>query len=610
MNPITPDEGQVIIQLFLNGENSNKIASKTGRSSSGIYHYLKRNGFDPNCKDIRGDEEKLIISLADKGESVLSISKITNRRYESIFSFLKRKGYHDNLTVKNVSSEEAKNITCLYRQGKTIQEIADDLKRSYPTIKRTLIKNGIDIKQEKEAKINERNNSICSMYLDGQSITEISKNTEYCAETISNVLKQAGIEIRTQKNISDYEDMVIDLYNKGFNCNEIGKIIEMSGRSVSLLLKSKMIDVRSNRYTQEDHDSIISLYTVEKLSCSQIANILGKSPHGIVEHIKSNGIEIRNNLYSDTEKNDIIRLYKERKNPKEIATIIGRSRGGVWKYLNRKGCNTSRKSISNLNPEEIEDICTRYENLESSRSIGDDYNLSDNTIISILDSCGVQIRRPGVTTPVKHENFFEIIDTEEKAYILGLLISDGYVIISKRENHSDTVFWGLTLQTCDKYMLELIKDIIGLDNKKIYHARNEYSLTVTSKKMVNDLAKYGVVPRKCKSVYFPYDKLDKSLYRHLIRGIFDGDGCISKNTCSFTGNNILLPEIQNVLVNDLGINRTKITTKKDGVTVFAFSSKTDVSKFFHYLYDDSTIYLKRKYEKFLLLDYICTDNHV
>ena len=205
-------------------------------------------------------------------------------------------------------------------------------------------------------------------------------------------------------------------------------------------------------------------------------------------------------------------------------------------------------------------------------------------------------------THIENEDFFHIIDTEEKAYLLGFMISDGYIIKEcGTRKHSPIV--GLTLQSQDKYILEYMKKLIGVNNKITEYCRiknngvfYENSLCISSKQISEDLAQYGVVPRKSHIIKFPYN-IDKKFYSHLIRGIFDGDGCISNQLITFYGNESLVNSIKDILQTVLNINNVK-TIKRIGCYSFTFSAKKDVFNFYNYIYKDATIYLTRKKEKF------------
>lgn len=310
---------------------------------------------------------------------------------------------------------------------------------------------------------------------------------------------------------------------------------------------------------------------------------------------------------TEDERKEIIQLFKAGVRPCKISLLVNHSKDSVIKELNKAGFSTSRSIINRLTQEEINDICKMYNDKISTKKIVDKYYdkiKSENTIISIVKQNGINIRGRGVPTKIADENFFETIDKEEKAYILGLLIADGYVIYPQTRMNRNPV-WGITLHKNDAYIIDRIKSIIGI-NKKTCEERSEKVLTVVSKKMVDDLSKYGVVPRKSFKTFFPV--IPKEMERHLIRGIFDGDGCISNGICSFYGNYKLLQGIQEVLSKDLGINKGKITIREtNGADSISFGKKGNVLKFYHYIYDNSTIYLTRKKIKFEQLKFIADE---
>lgn len=99
--------------------------------------------------------------------------------------------------------------------------------------------------------------------------------------------------------------------------------------------------------------------------------------------------------------------------------------------------------------------------------------------------------------------------------------------------------------------------------------------------------------------------------KHFIRGYFDGDGCITGwlatekgkadrvrykfDICSKTIT--MLSDIQKVLSkNDINVNINYL--KRDDMYRISTSSKSEVSKLYHYLYDDANFYLSRKFNKF------------
>ena len=148
-----------------------------------------------------------------------------------------------------------------------------------------------------------------------------------------------------------------------------------------------------------------------------------------------------------------------------------------------------------------------------------------------------------------------------------------------------------------------------------YSAGNSYNntkssaveLAICSKKIVEDLAKLGIGPKKSHTVKFPAVRED--LKSHLIRGIWDGDGSVLYRKAHVTskrehpevqlcGNINITNTVKNILIDKLGIRDVKLHPVSS-IFLFRYSSSSAV-KITNYLYKDCTIYLDRKYEKYLL----------
>ena len=309
----------------------------------------------------------------------------------------------------------------------------------------------------------------------------------------------------------------------------------------------------------------------------------------------------------------IVEMYLECRNCKKISKILGYTNDTITKHVHKANLPLGTRMIDNLFPYEIEDICQKYKDKVMTSKIMESYPFikCENTVVDIVRKRDIPIRENGrFISIIEREDFFESIEEENQAYLVGLLIADGYVIGHKHnpKKAGRTPAWGIALNYKDKYILEWIKDTVGLHTKIVRTNRNTYFINTTSKKMVDDLGKYGVVPRKSFLTYLP-DNIPKEMQRHLIRGILDGDGCISNHTCSFYGNKDLLIGIRSLLKEEIGIGDKKITHRERGIGAdsFSFSSRECVKKFYHYLYDDATIFMKRKYEKFLKLNCIEED---
>lgn len=199
-------------------------------------------------------------------------------------------------------------------------------------------------------------------------------------------------------------------------------------------------------------------------------------------------------------------------------------------------------------------------------------------------------------------DYFEIIDTEEKAYWLGFLCADGYVAANEDKIE-------LTLAEKDLAHLEKYKASLNLTNKICYRsATKAYRISFRSQKCKSDLIKLGCIPQKSLKLEFPSDKqVPLNLIRHFCRGYFDGDGCIcnTDNTfsLSFIGTENFINGFLNVAPQSMYKNN-KITNvhRKGGAKRYMLSAQEDAIIFLNWLYKDSSIYLDRKYE--LYLDFI------
>ena len=131
-------------------------------------------------------------------------------------------------------------------------------------------------------------------------------------------------------------------------------------------------------------------------------------------------------------------------------------------------------------------------------------------------------------------------------------------------------------------------------------------VNISSKKMVSDLRKYGLVERKSLEAVFPIN-LDIQYYPSLIRGIIDGDGSISyyarkgrkchiKAIRLCSGNEKFLLAFVDFLYVNFGIEPVNTYKEKDNLWSIAYRKNDSLIKLIKYLYTDADIYMKRKKE--------------
>lgn len=135
------------------------------------------------------------------------------------------------------------------------------------------------------------------------------------------------------------------------------------------------------------------------------------------------------------------------------------------------------------------------------------------------------------------QNFFEKIETEVQAYLLGFYAADGS-INEKRKT------FRVHLQKSDAELVYLYKDLISPDarlftmqerdvkgrNGQIVKAHESVGVDINSSKLCNDLVNLGFGYNKSYAE-LNLPKIDEKLIKHFIRGYFDGDGTISYYYC-------------------------------------------------------------------------------
>lgn len=255
--------------------------------------------------------------------------------------------------------------------------------------------------------------------------------------------------------------------------------------------------------------------------------------------------------------------------------------------------------------EDVKDIIDSYLNKESCTKLGKRYNVSHKCILKILHQYNIDVNQKYSSRKYKiNENYFDIIDTQNKAYILGFLYADGNVNIKKNKN---TI--SISLQEEDGYILELMRKEIGSEkpleyldysNKSDfgYHYKNQYRLLIFNKHMCDTLINIGMVQNKSLVLEFP--NIPKELYSHFIRGYFDGDGSINKKTGSFsiisTLNFVL--KVKDILETNLNISGGIVyeSSNHNGITYdLYFHKQNETIKIFKWIYNNAEMYLTRKY---------------
>lgn len=260
--------------------------------------------------------------------------------------------------------------------------------------------------------------------------------------------------------------------------------------------------------------------------------------------------------------------------------------------------------MPNISKEKENEVILSYNNGEKSyNDVARECNINNMSVKNILKRNNVVLHNKSkfYRSNSLNESYFENIDTEAKAYFLGLILSDGCVY--KRR-------FLISLQGEDKHILDSFREELqSTGNLYKRNPRNpthkvQYSLEITSEKLVSDLHKLGIVERKSLVVEFP--TINELLIPAFIRGIFDGDGSAYMGTrkngaidakLQFIGSVPFITKLAEYF-NEKNIHTNKVGLVNNGKNqVISFSSKENIFKLRELMYNNSTIYLFRKYNK-------------
>lgn len=256
------------------------------------------------------------------------------------------------------------------------------------------------------------------------------------------------------------------------------------------------------------------------------------------------------------------------------------------------------KKILFSNEEKNKIINDYANNNKSTFKIASEFGIGWSVVYKLLLENNVEILGSRRLKYTVNHNYFEKIDTELKAYTLGLLYADGGNLKNK------AIY--LQLNCPDDHVLETIGS--SFQDRPLYSYKtqlgNGYKRLVISGSNVGHLIKHGVVERKTLKISGPH--LDhQSLFRHFIRGYFDGDGSISINDrtsrvlVSFVGNPQFLKWLKLYISENADINSSLLEIKNSSkVLRLCISGNAQIERFLDWMYKDSSIHLYRKFSKY------------
>jgi intein/homing endonuclease len=204
-----------------------------------------------------------------------------------------------------------------------------------------------------------------------------------------------------------------------------------------------------------------------------------------------------------------------------------------------------------------------------------------------------------------YKNELQIIDSKEKAYLLGLFYSDGSLGNNIKQSR-------ITLKNVDRDIIIFLHNKFHFFNLYENPKKNQIELNSCKKEVYFDLLNNGCYPRKS----FENKNLLRlpqinELIPHFIRGYFDGDGgCslsiskkkIQKRVYIYSVSKLFLEETSNYLIQK-GINNTITKTISNSSTIMVYKLSINTNsyeRFYNFLYNDcGEFFIKRKQDLYL-----------
>lgn len=302
-----------------------------------------------------------------------------------------------------------------------------------------------------------------------------------------------------------------------------------------------------------------------------------------------------NKHYSEKEKELIKKLYLSGFNTVQIALRVKKSQTGVERFLKRE--KIFKKNIYRHKIPSSEDIYIKQmylENNNTTQEIAQHYQVTDTAILRLLNSWGIDTSDTEKYSKAKCLTAFNTIDSELKAYLLGFIFADGN--ISKPKNRPNSLVFQLEIQEQDKQILYWLADLIEYpyNNIATYQRPNRSptsKISLYSKTLCQGLMSHGIIPRKSHLGTLP--SVSEELQRHFLRGLFDGDGCVTGSKLELYNNKNVIDSIESILKNK-GIPPQAIKKYKTSCYRLSIYQKQYRNQIGKWLYENCNYYLERK----------------
>lgn len=252
-----------------------------------------------------------------------------------------------------------------------------------------------------------------------------------------------------------------------------------------------------------------------------------------------------------------------------------------------------------------DEICKRYVKGQNTYELAKVFNVCHETIRKVLRKRGVLLRsRTEAGRKYRiDKTYFREINTEEKAYSFGYFIAEGNIIVRRKQSKTLQI----TVSTEEK---EHLQKLVNLFSDYRVHirksgARRAARVFIISNEFVEALFENGFYPHT-NPVTLPRIQ-NRQLYRHLIRGYWDGDGTLYRRkdgtwTIAFVGNFSLLNWVREFLAENCGTKPTKALVKipnTKNTYALRYDGNKQAFRVAQWLYSDAHVFFERRWKRYL-----------
>lgn len=195
-----------------------------------------------------------------------------------------------------------------------------------------------------------------------------------------------------------------------------------------------------------------------------------------------------------------------------------------------------------------------------------------------------------------NKEYFNNIDTETKAYLLGFILADGWVTSNGR-------VLGLSVLSTDIDILLLLKKELDSEHKIQTRTKGRVNplsrIEISCSALVTSLNKLGITSDK--SLHATLPSIENSLVPHMLRGLFDGDGSFSslRQPVIASSSLALLGDINKWLSSNKYTVCSIYTSNSGANASYKLAVNIPQSSVIDLMYKNANVYLPRKMAQYV-----------